>query len=270
VDAQVRCPYCSELNTPAQSGAPFFCKQCKAIVDPIQAIARSAAPPSGGAPPPPSSAASTPPPSYDTPPSHPEAAAYGTASARAGAASAATPSQYVSRYGAPAPREIARVGGGGLAVAGSLWVGMVLAAVTGGIAALALGWIGESVFRLPLVFPFVVGWLIKRALALGAGGGTPDRGFVGGVALLLVALGAFVAMRWVEYRTIAGRGSERYAEAFGASAARALASPADALATLRARDKDGDGAISRSEAEASMPSRFPTARRAPSRPSATG
>ena len=53
---------------------------------------------------------------------------------------------------------------------------------------------------LPIVSAFIVGWTLKRALAAGAGGGTPDRGVVGGILFLAIVLAVPGLMRWLEYR----------------------------------------------------------------------
>ena len=117
----------------------------------------------------------------------------------------------------------------------------MLAAGAGIVAGLVLGWLGENVLRIPFLFPFLAGWSIKRALALGSGGGTPDRGLVGGILFLAIVFGSFALSRWIEYRTIASRQSEHYAEVYGVSAARAVAERADIVAGLRERDPSSDG-----------------------------
>ncbi len=229
VDEQVRCPHCGGANTPAQRNAPYFCRECKRIVDPNKAIAR----PTGGfapspaeldalAPAPPSPGSTAAPPS-------------GTSSGNAG-----MPSGYVSRYGTAISRDLLAPAAQ-RAVAGSLWVGLLLAAGAGLVTGVVLGWIGESFLRIPLLYPFLVGWAIKRALALGSGGGTPDRGLVGGMLFLVVVIGSFGLMRWIEYRTIASRQNEHYASAYGLSAPRAVAERGDVVAGLRERDLTSDG-----------------------------
>lgn len=233
MDAQVRCPHCGGMNTPAANNAPYFCRECKRIVDPNKAIAR----PTGGFAPPPE----------DLPPPEP-APTYSPAAAPAGpppgtsAGGAGAPSNYVSRYGTAIPRQLSAPGTKA-AVAGSLGVGLMLAAGAGIVAGIVLGWVGENVLRIPLLFPFLAGWSIKRALALGAGGGTPDRGLVGGIAFLAIVFGSFALTRWVEYRSVASRQNEHYAEAYGVSAARAVAERADVVAGLRERDPTSDGEL---------------------------
>jgi hypothetical protein len=218
------------MNTPAASDAPYFCRACKRIVDPHKAIAR----PTGGFAPPPEDL----PAPASEPASHPASSppAPGTSAGGAG-----SPAGYVSRYGTAMPRQLAAPGTKA-AVAGSLGVGLMLAAGAGIVTGIALGWVGENVFRIPLLFPFLAGWSIKRALALGAGGGTPDRGLVGGALFLAIVFGSFALTRWVEYRSIAERQNEHFSAAYGVSAARAVAERADVVAGLRERDPTSDGA----------------------------
>ena len=230
MDPQVRCPHCGGLNVPAADNAPYFCRECKRIVDPNKAIAR----PSGGFAPP---ASEMPPPESEPAPAPPRSApAPGTSAGGAG-----SPTGYVSRYGTAVP-QMKSAPGTKAAVAGSLWIGLLMAAAAGAVGGLALGWVGENVLRVPLVFPFLVGWAVKRALALGAGGGTPDRGLVGGAVFLLIVVGSFAAMRWIEYRSVASKKTELYATAYGVSAARAVAERGDVVAGLRERDPTSDGA----------------------------
>ncbi len=118
----------------------------------------------------------------------------------------------------------------------------MLSAGAGIVAGIVLGWVGEHVLRIPLLFPFLAGWSIKRALALGSGGGTPDRGLVGGILFLSIVFGSFALTRWIEYRTVAARQTEHFTEVYGVSAARAVAERADVVAGLRERDATSDGA----------------------------
>lgn len=231
MDAQVRCPHCSGMNTPAANNAPYFCGQCKRIVDPNRTIAR----PSGTFAPPPEDLPPPEPVSSHSPASAPAAPPPGTSAGGAGA-----PSNYVSRYGTAVPRQLSAPGTKA-AVAGSLSIGLMLAGGAGLVAGIVLGWLGENVLRIPFLFPFLAGWGIKRALALGAGGGTPDRGLVGGVLFLSIVVGSFLLTRWIEYRSIVSRQTEHFSEAYGVSASRAVAERADVIAALRERDASSDG-----------------------------
>jgi len=228
VDEQVRCPHCGGMNTPSQRNAPYFCRECKRIVDPNKAIAR----PTGGFAPPPSELEALAP----APPSPGSAAAPPTGMS---SGTAGLPSGYVSRYGTAVSRDLLAPATQ-RAVAGSLWIGLLLAAGAGIVTGVVLGWVGESFLRIPLLYPFVIGWAIKRALALGSGGGTPDRGLVGGALFLVVVFGSFGLTRWVEYRTVASRQNEHYLSAYGVSAPRALAERGDVVASLRERDLTSD------------------------------
>ncbi|MFO0933419.1 MAG: hypothetical protein U1E39_12000 [Planctomycetota bacterium] len=231
MDAQVRCPHCGGMNTPAANNAPYFCRECKRIVDPNKTIAR----PSGTFAPPPEDLPPPEPSSSHHPTSEPAGPAPGTSAGGAGA-----PSNYVSRYGTAIPRQLSAPGTKA-AVAGSLGIGLMLAAGAGIVAGIVLGWVGENVLRIPLLFPFLAGWSIKRALALGAGGGTPDRGLIGGLLFLAIVFGSFALTRWIEYRTVASRQTEHYSEVYGVSAARAVAERADVVAGLREHDASSDG-----------------------------
>jgi hypothetical protein len=226
--ATIRCPGCGTENAAPEAIAPFFCKKCHAVIDPGGALKAPVTKPRGADDPLPSSplrGASTAPYASPTPP----------------------------RYGAPAPAPAPSttgsrppVGttyvagpGAGFSVGGSRAIGYPMALLAGVVAAAALAWVAGSYLRVPIVYPLLVGWGIRRALAAGAGGGTPDRG-VGGVAfMLLVVAAAFVAGKFVEYRVAAHRGNAQMKEIYG------VWNPGmdwkDTVASMRARDPDTDG-----------------------------
>lgn len=207
----IRCPECGASNASSSGGAPFFCVGCKAIVDPSHRIHAEGEMP------------------------HP--------SQPVGAKSVVQPGpSYVSRYGSTEPRDA--VGpGAGMSVGGSPVFGLILAAIVGVGSAVAFGWLGAHYFRAPLLCAFVIGWLVKRALALGSGGGTPDRSPTVVMGLLAIAFASFGAMRYVEYLETAKRESPRYLEIFGESPAAAVADPSGPIGDLHEKDRDHDGTI---------------------------
>lgn len=214
VPETIACPACGAANALPQGRAPFFCSACNAIVDPNRAATASRG---AGSPDASSLAARI-------------------------ASGAATPTGYTSRYGTAMPRDLAGPGGAA-SVGGSLAVGLLLAAAGGvGIAAV-LGWLGEHFVKAPVVMPLVVGWGIRRMLALGGGGGTPDRGVVGTIVLLAIVATAFGTLRWMEYRGIVDRESKVVQDAFDLSASSAVGDSSLALDNLRRKDSDGDGSV---------------------------
>jgi hypothetical protein len=144
----------------------------------------------------------------------------------------------VSRYSAPAPRD-SSAPGVGFNVGGSLWGGLALAAVAGAIVGAALGFVGANYVSLPIVSGLVVGWTLKRALAAGAGGGTPDRGVVGAILFLAIVLAVPGLMRWLEYRSAAETWVVRGTRQDPPPRRR----PAGHRNTLRILDTDADGKI---------------------------
>lgn len=217
--ASIRCPKCSAENPAPATPSPFFCKACKAIVDPGGSLKADRAPSA----PPPTAARGGPP----APPS---------------AAGAREPSSYVSRYSAPAPRD-ATARGVGFNVGGSLWGGLALAAVAGGVIGAALGFVGAHYVSLPIVSALVVGWTLKRALAAGAGGGTPDRGVVGVIVFLAIVLAVPGLMRWLEYRSAAETWVARARTLYPSGPAAAVEDVSGMRSTLRILDADADGKI---------------------------
>jgi hypothetical protein len=149
---------------------------------------------------------------------------------------------YVSRYQNADPRE-AQHAPKVRSLGGSVILGYVLAAVAGLGGAAAFGALGIGYLRLPLVGAFVVGYLIRRALALGAGGGTPDRGPFGMILLLGIAVLAFGILRWFDYLGAASRAAPRYDEMFGRSAAAAVADPDAAIAHLTDLSPERKGSV---------------------------
>ena len=278
VSDSVVCPSCGASNPAPASEAPFFCRQCKAIVGQKKRAAfvpdamedpEARASGHGRSAPPPSelqeaagavrsghpeaihgtgfqSAAALPVEvatarSHRAPGDAPEARHQDTIYSSKGpsGAPAPVPSQYVSRYGTQMP-QVTSGPGTKFSVGGSMFVGFTLCAVVGVLVAFGLGWFSSHVAAAPIVYPFVIGWLIKRSLAAGSGGGTPDRGFVGGAALVLVILAAFVAFRYAEYQSAATQGTDRFRATYGTSATGALVDPEGTMRALHARDPDGD------------------------------
>ncbi len=209
----VPCPHCQAENDAPAGNAPFFCKSCHAIVDrtgtlrqPPTALPAAAAPPrrpSGG----------------DFP-----ATATKASSSHAGSINYSVPT---------GP-------GAGFSVGGSRIVGFVLAAIAAAIVGGALAWLGAYVLRVPLLYPFIAGWAIRRALATGSGGGTPDRGFLGGIFLAALAVGTCATARFVEYRASADRESVHYREIYGSPSV-AMKDTADIVARISELDRDKDG-----------------------------
>jgi hypothetical protein len=191
----VRCPSCGTTNPAPQGNSPFFCTGCKKVVDPGGVLRRA-----------------------------PEASR-----ATVGAANVA--GGYVSRFQEADPREV-QSSQGVKSIGGSVPLGYLLAAVAGLGGAAAFGMLGLGYLRLPILAAFVVGWLIRRALALGSGGGTPDRGPIGIVLLVGIALVAFGILRWFDYQSASASASKRYDEMYGRSAAAAVADPEGAVGHL--------------------------------------
>jgi hypothetical protein len=117
---------------------------------------------------------------------------------------------------APAPHALARLGPGhGLAAGQTPAVGYLLAAVVAGGAAYGFGRLSGSTVHLPVLWAGVAGWAAQRALALGSGGGTPDRTFFGVVFLLLVGVLAAGVHAWVDYDEARRRETKHWALVFG-------------------------------------------------------
>lgn len=216
--ATIRCPHCSVENPAPATPSPFFCKGCHQIVSP------------GG---------ST---KADRPAAAPPPPMRGGAGAPPSATAAREPTSYVSRYGGADPRD-ASAPGVGFNVGGSLMGGLALAAMAGGIVGAALGYAGAQFVSLPIVSAFIVGWTLKRALAAGAGGGTPDRGVVGGILFLAIVLAVPGLMRWLEYRAASETWNARAQSLYTKGAAAAVDDVAAARNTLRILDTDADGQI---------------------------
>lgn len=216
--ATVRCPSCHNENEAPPAGGPFFCSKCHSIIDPKGAIradrarVRSEEPP----PPPPPRASSE------------------------GAPPPANPSSGpLSRYGTTAARYVAGPGAG-FAVGGSAALGYALAALVGIILAAGLGWAAMAAFRLPVVYGLLLGWAMKRALAAGCGGGTPDRGLPSSLLYLAIVVGAFAVMRYAEYLKVDAKESAHYRLVYNGFPPGDVKS---AVIQMRSRDPDGDGRI---------------------------
>src|SRR5262245_4170005 len=109
------------------------------------------------------------------------------------------PSRYVSRYESHAPRE-GEGPGMAFAVGGNKLLGLLIGAVAAAIVGGGLAFVSANYLALPLLGVAITGWTVKHAIALGAGGGTPDRGVFGGAAMLALVLATFGLFRYVEYR----------------------------------------------------------------------
>jgi hypothetical protein len=153
----------------------------------------------------------------------------------AGAAEHGKPS-FVSQYSSQGPTYEGGPGAG-FSVGGNKALGYTLAAVAAAGAAAGLGWVPLHVVHVPILPALVAGWVIKRALAAGSGGGTPDRGPIGVLVLLAIVFGTFAVWRYVDYLAAAREKSPRYEEIFG-SDFRDLPAAIDAA---RSRDPDRDG-----------------------------
>jgi hypothetical protein len=202
--ASVRCGACGSQVEPPKAAGPFFCPQCQAIIDPTGAL-RAPVPqakPAESGPPVPHS-------------------------------------EYVSRYASAAPRD--RAGPGArFNVGGSVILGYLLAAVAAVVFGGGLAWIGAHHLRVPILYPLIAGWGIRRALALGGGGGTPDRGPIGFLLLLAICIATFGGMEFISYRAEADRESGRWRQLYGGFP---VGDDKQALTDLRNRDPDLNGEV---------------------------
>jgi hypothetical protein len=198
----VRCGGCGADNPEPEGGAPFFCRQCHEIVDPA---GKRRGPP---------------------PPTVPEGR---------GPEPKAKPG-FVSQYKTTAPT-YAGAPGAGFSVGGLKPLGYLLAALAAAVAGAGLGFVGLHYLNVPIVYSLVAGWAIKRALAAGSGGGTPDRGPLGLLVLTAIVVATFAAGRYVEYLSVSKHESSRYEEIFGPN----LTDLEGALDAARTKDPDRDG-----------------------------
>lgn len=210
----VPCPHCRAENDVAAGNSPFFCKACHAIVDRTGTLRQA-------------------------PTSVPAAAV---------APRKSFGDTDVAPVSKPSPSRAGSINyhvpsgpGAGFSVGGSRMVGFALAAVAALVAGCGLAWLGAYVFRLPLLYAFLAAWAIRRALATGSGGGTPDRGVIGGIFLAALAIGTCVAARYGEYVASAERESRHYAQIYGPSASVAMQNVKATQAAIHALDADGDG-----------------------------
>ncbi len=199
---KVLCPKCGAENEEAAEGSPFFCRGCRSVVDP-SGRTKSAVP-----------------------------------SPRAGPAGAEGP-RFVSQYDTTKPLT-ATGPGAGFSVGGSRIFGYVLAAIAAGAVSGGLAFAGITWLYVPILYSLLTGWAIKRSLAIGSGGGTPDRGPLGVLVLLAIVVGGFGVARYVEYRDVELRESRHYRAVFGANP---FADVDGAIRRLAARDTDGDGLV---------------------------
>lgn len=176
--AQVLCPKCGAPNEEAPGGAPFFCVKCREVVDPSGKTRSTSAPP-------PASAGM-----FQHGP------------------------EFVSQRGTTKPLT-ATGPGAGVSVGGAKPFGYVLAAIASVVVTAGLAWVGVAYFRIPLLYPLAAGWAIKRALAIGSGGGTPDRGFVGAVLLVAIVAAGYLAGLFIDYRAVERHESRHYLALFG-------------------------------------------------------
>jgi hypothetical protein len=149
------------------------------------------------------------------------------------------PSRYVSRYETTAPRE-GEGPGMAFAVGGNRPLGFLLGVVAAAIVGGGLAYVSSNVVVLPIVGAALTGWAVKHAIALGAGGGTPDRGVLGTLLMFSLVGATFGLMKYVEYRAVEARESSRVLEIFGP---RPLEDPQGAMARLKDRDTDRDGRV---------------------------
>jgi hypothetical protein len=209
----VPCPHCQAENDAPAGNAPFFCKSCHAIVDPTGTLRQ-----------PPTAL-----PAAAAPPRRPSGGDFPAVATKAGSSHAGS-----INYSVPTGP------GAGFSVGGSRIVGFALAAVAAVLVGGGLAWLAAYVVRVPLLYPFIAGWAIRRALATGSGGGTPDRGLVGGLFLAALALGTCVTARFVEYRWSADRESAFYREIYGPPGL-AMTDTANVVARIAESDPDKDG-----------------------------
>jgi len=269
----VACPSCGAANPAPAGDAPFFCGGCKSIIDRQGRRKRAAfvadavdermppAPDPGAgavetsdyfqvaAPVAPRAdskvAAATPGRAshpVPKPTMSPDPQWSSSEPAAMHTASGDLPSSYVSRYGTKLPQTVTGPGAR-FSVGGSMFVGLSLCTALGVIAGLALGWVSANVAAVPLVFAFAIGWLIKRALAAGSGGGTPDRGVVGGTFLFLAVVASFGAFLFAGYLHDEAAATDLFRATYATTPAIALAEPEATMRALHARDSEHDGAI---------------------------
>jgi hypothetical protein len=198
----VRCGACGAQVEPPRAAGPFFCSQCQAIIDPTGALK---------APVPQSKPADSGPPAPHT--------------------------QYVSRYATATPRDKAGPGTR-FNVGGSVILAYLLGAVAAVVFGGGLAWVAAHHLRLPILYPLIAGWGIRRALALGGGGGTPDRGPVGFLLLLAICAATYVGGEYVAYRADADRESTRWHQIYGVFP---VTDDKQAINDLKNRDPDLNG-----------------------------
>jgi hypothetical protein len=149
------------------------------------------------------------------------------------------PPQHVSRYGTKVPQYDAGPRHG-FAPGDSPLLGLFFALVAAAILSVAFGWIGAHHVRIPLLASAVVGWAVRRALAAGSGGGTPDRGPVIVVGLLAIVGGAFAVGVYFDYRSAAAREGAHFGVIFGDAGYRTAE---ERLKELRDRELDRDDSV---------------------------
>jgi hypothetical protein len=154
---------------------------------------------------------------------------------------AAAPDSPETAPPAPAPRDVVHVGPGhGVAAAQKPAIGYLLAALVAGGAAYGLARLSWSHFHLPIVYPALVGGLIAISLALGSGGGTPDRGVLGFLVLGAICLGTAVVTWWVDYDEARRRETKHWEVIFGT---RGTETAQLFARRLRDRDRDRDDEV---------------------------
>jgi hypothetical protein len=210
----VPCPHCHAENDVPQGNSPFFCKACHAIVDRTGTLRQ--------------------------PPTSVPAAAVAPRKTF-GDTGAAPHAKSAPSHGASINYHVPSGPGAGFSVGGSRYIGFGLAAVAAVVVGGGLAWLGAYVLRVPLLYPFIAAWAIRRALATGSGGGTPDRGILGGIFLAALAIGTCGAARYGEYVASAERESRHYGEIYGSSPTVAMQNLKATQARIGALDTDGDG-----------------------------
>jgi hypothetical protein len=150
----------------------------------------------------------------------------------------------------PAPHPVTHIGPGhGPAAAQTPALGYLLAAILGGAVAYGLGRLSATHLYLPLVWAGFAGWVVRTALAIGSGGGTPDRGVLGFLVLAATCLGIVGVFAWVDYDAARRNETDHWRLVFGD---RGTESAKHFVKRLRDRDTDLDGVVRLAEDETTV------------------
>ena len=128
----------------------------------------------------------------------------------------------------------------GVAAGQTPFVGYLLALAVAAGAGYGMGWVANEHVYVPIVGAAIVGWLIGRALALGSGGGTPDRGVVGFVLLAAACVGASAVWAHVDYRAARVREADHWSRLFGPFG---VQSAVESSRRIADRDLERDGKV---------------------------